>query len=149
MSIGQGLSGPDDGGQVAFHDLFVQIGLVEIVGSRDVHVVETGDIPVAPEVLQELDLPEGTFGENLLAEDIGHLLDGNAVSGRVVGGRAAIQNGPSASVRNDMLSMLAAPGSDCVLPNDPVCTLSKLLGDRVPVVDDEVLIEDFEILAAL
>jgi hypothetical protein len=36
----------------------------------------------------------------------------------------------------------------CV-PNDSVCTLTKLLGDIVSFIDDEFLVEDLEDLAAL
>jgi hypothetical protein len=40
------------------------------------------------EVLQELDFAQGTLGQDLLAEDIGDLLDGHALAGLVVGGSA-------------------------------------------------------------
>jgi hypothetical protein len=43
---------------------------------------------VAPEVLQELDLAQGALGQDLLAEDIGDLLDGNTLVGLVIHGRA-------------------------------------------------------------
>ena len=36
-------------------------------------------IAVASEVLEQLDLPKGALGQNLLAEDIGYLFDGNAL----------------------------------------------------------------------
>jgi hypothetical protein len=36
-------------------------------------------IAMAAEVLQELDLAQGTLGQNFLAEDIGDLLDGDAL----------------------------------------------------------------------
>lgn len=41
------------------------------------------------EVLQQLDFSERTLGQDLLAEDIGDLLDGNALLGLVVLRRAA------------------------------------------------------------
>lgn len=41
-------------------------------------------ISVTPEVLQELDLAQGALGQNLLAEHIGDLLDGNTLVGLVV-----------------------------------------------------------------
>jgi hypothetical protein len=44
------------------------------------------------EMLKQLDLSEGTLGQNLLAEDIGHLLDGNALAVLVVGSRASSYN---------------------------------------------------------
>jgi hypothetical protein len=34
------------------------------------------------------------------------------------------------------------------LPNDPVCTLSQLFGHSVSLIDNEVLVEDLEDLAA-
>jgi hypothetical protein len=40
------------------------------------------------EVLQQLDLAQGTLGEDLLAEDIGDLFDGDALARLVVGGSA-------------------------------------------------------------
>jgi hypothetical protein len=40
---------------------------------------------VASEVLQQLDLAQGALGQNLLAEDIGDLLDGDALARPVVG----------------------------------------------------------------
>lgn len=43
---------------------------------------------MAPEVLQELDLAQGALGQDLLAEDIGDLLDGYAFIGLVVDRRA-------------------------------------------------------------
>lgn len=45
-------------------------------------------ISVSPEVLQELDLAQGTLGQDLLAEDIGDLLDGDTFVGLVVHGGA-------------------------------------------------------------
>lgn len=36
-------------------------------------------------MLQQLDLAQGALGQDLLAEDIGDLLDGDALSCRVVG----------------------------------------------------------------
>jgi hypothetical protein len=41
---------------------------------------------VAAEVLQELDLAECTLGQDLLAEDIGDLLDGDALVRLIVHG---------------------------------------------------------------
>ena len=40
------------------------------------------------EVLEQLDLTESALGEDLLAEDIGHLLDGDTLAGLDVGSRA-------------------------------------------------------------
>lgn len=41
---------------------------------------------MAAEVLEKLDLAQGALGENLLAKDIGNLLDGDALVGLVVHG---------------------------------------------------------------
>ena len=46
-------------------------------------------VAMASEVLQELDFAQGALGENLLAEDIGNLLDGDAFVGLVVDGGTA------------------------------------------------------------
>ena len=44
-------------------------------------------VAVAPEVLEELDFSQGALGQDLLTEDIGHLLDGDAIAGlNVLGG---------------------------------------------------------------
>ena len=39
-------------------------------------------------MLEQLDLTQGALGQDLLAEDIGDLLDGDAFARLVVGGRA-------------------------------------------------------------
>ena len=89
------------------HRTLVEIGLVEVVWAGNVHVIETCDlrplvrtvasmlsrrwtsyVAVAAEVLQQLDLAQGTLREDLLAEDIGDLLDGHTFAGLVVGGSA-------------------------------------------------------------
>ena len=44
-------------------------------------------IAVATEVLEELDLAQGALGEDLFAEDIGNLFDGDALVCLVVYGR--------------------------------------------------------------
>jgi hypothetical protein len=48
-------------------------------------------ITVSSEVLQKLDLSQGTLGQNLLAEDIGDLLDRNALIGLAIG-RGTVEN---------------------------------------------------------
>lgn len=45
-------------------------------------------IAMASEVLEELDLTQGALGQDLLAEDIGDLLDGDALVALVVDGCA-------------------------------------------------------------
>lgn len=107
----------DDGGNRPWGQklTLVEVGLVEIVRSGNVHVVQTGDlssivahwpksqsiwsscsigdqgrgsthIAMAAEVLEQLDLAQGALGENLLAEDICDFLDGNTLVGLVIDG---------------------------------------------------------------
>jgi hypothetical protein len=101
---------------IAFHQLLIGVAFVEVIWAGNVHVIETGNISVSSEVLQELDFAQGTLGQDLLAEDIGDLLDGHALAGLVVGGSA----------------------------DNAVCTLSQLLGYVVALVDDEFLVEHLE-----
>ena len=42
------------------------------------------------EMLKQLNFSEGALGQNLFAEDIGHLLNGNTLAGLVVGSRASL-----------------------------------------------------------
>jgi hypothetical protein len=57
-------------------------------------------IAMPPEVLQQLDLAQGSLGQDLFAEDIGDLLDGDTLARLVVGGGAV----------DDTISMLCAGG---------------------------------------
>jgi hypothetical protein len=41
-------------------------------------------------MLKQLDLAESTLGQDLLAEDVGHLLNGDALAGLAVGSRASL-----------------------------------------------------------
>jgi hypothetical protein len=141
VRVGQGLSGADDGGKIALHEFFgldvsmgsfvlvcplilsltlVQVCFVEVVRSGNVHVVQAGNVSVTTEVLQQLDLAQGALGQDLLGEDICDLFDSDAFASLVVGGSA----------------------------DDTVGALAELLGDSVALVDDEVLVEDLEDLAA-
>lgn len=45
-------------------------------------------VTVSPEMLEELDLAQSALGKDLLAEDIGDLLDGDAFVGLAVRGGA-------------------------------------------------------------
>ncbi len=49
-------------------------------------------------MLQQLDLAQGTLGQNLFAEDIGDLLDSNAFTGLVVGSRTVSNSIVSSSL---------------------------------------------------
>jgi hypothetical protein len=53
---------------------------------------------VTPKVLQQFDFAQGTLSEDLLAEDIGDFLDGNALVGLVV-------NGSAVGGRDDIISL--------------------------------------------
>ena len=75
---------------------------------------------MAAEVLQQFDLAQGTLGQDLLAKHIGDLLDGHPFPRCIVGGSA----------------------------DDAVCALTQFFRDGVSFVDNEVLVEDFEDLAA-
>lgn len=95
------------------------------------------------EMLQQLDLAQGSLGQDLLAEDIGDLLDCDALARLVVRGRtarASRQHCPRQARR------AAAQG---ILPDNAVSSLPQLLCDIVPLVDDKFLVEDLEDLAAL
>ena len=105
VGVGQRLARTNDGSKIALHELWrnyqqsilswystipknlltlVQVGLVEVVRSRNVHVVQACDVPVTTEMLQQLDLAQGTLGKNLLGEDIGDFLDRHALPSLVV-----------------------------------------------------------------
>jgi hypothetical protein len=92
-------------------------------------------------VLQQLDLPQRTLGQNLLAKNIRDLFDGHAFSSLDVGGSAVgAVSLPLTSKRE------AAPKRGS--PNNAICTLSKLFGHIVALVDYKFLVEDLEDLAA-
>lgn len=100
---------------------------------------------MSSEVLEELDLAEGPLGQNLLAEDIGDFLYGNALAGLCVGsGTVGVARSAAGAER---------PGDRAPRrrhsPNNSVCSLAQLLGDGVALVDDKVLVEDLEGFAAL
>lgn len=59
---------------------------------------------MAAEVLQQLDLAQGALGEDLLAEDIGNLFDGDALVGLSVDRGAVIE---SLSLAKKLISMMA------------------------------------------
>jgi hypothetical protein len=90
-------------------------------------------------MLQQLDLSQRSLGQDLLAEDIGDLLDGDALVRRVVGRSAGrkCQLHPSPTAKS------------VDIPDDAVGTLAQLLGHIVPLVDNELLVEDLEDFAAL
>jgi hypothetical protein len=100
---------------------FVQVRLVEVVRPWNVHIIQTRNIPVADKVLKQLYLTQRSLRQDLLAEDIGDLLDSDALA-----------------------RLIVRCGAD-----NAVGTLSKLFGHGVAFVDDKVLVEDFEDLAAL
>lgn len=99
----------------------VQIALIKIVQAWNVQIIQAGDVPMSPEMLQQLHFSQGTLGQDLLAEHIGDLLDSNALAGLAIGGGA----------------------------DNTICTLTQLFRHRVPLVDDELLVEDLERLASI
>lgn len=63
---------------------------------------------MASEVLKELDLTQGALGQDLLAEDIGDLLDGDALVALVVDSSAVRTHGKSLA---DGLPMHISPAT--------------------------------------
>jgi hypothetical protein len=84
-------------------------------------------------VLQQLDLAQRALCEDLLAEDIGDLLDGHAFAGLVVGGR---------TVGTLSASRLRPAACGRVLPDNAVRALAQLLGHVVALVNYKLLVED-------
>lgn len=108
---------------------------------------------MSPEVLQELDLAQSTLGQDLLAEDIGDLLDRDTLVCLVVYRCAVTGNAPQRSANGpDVLLVDQRFGARAVapdLPDDAVSTLTQLFCNGVTFIDDEVLIEDLEHFPAL
>jgi hypothetical protein len=55
---------------------------------------------MAAEMLEELDLAQSALGQNLFAENIGDLLDGDTLVCCIVNGGAVKESGESAGSRN-------------------------------------------------
>ena len=91
---------------------------------------------MSSEVLQQLDFAQGSLSEDFLAEDICHFLDCDSFSSLCVRGCAGA------------LSVLLATPEMASVPDDTVCSLTKLFRDGVPLVNNEVLVEHLEDLAA-
>jgi len=102
---------------------------------------------MAPEVLQQLDLAQGALGQDLLAEDIGDLLDGDALVGLVVYG-GAVERGALVSARRGRERGVSQKTA-ARIPDNTVSSLAQLLGDSISLVDDEVLVKHLEHLTAL
>lgn len=136
MRICQWLTRTNNGSQIAFHQLLVEIGFIEVVWSRDVHIVQTSDISMSSEVLQKLDLSQGSLRQDLFAEDICNLLDRNSLS-RLGIGRSTVA-----------VSHKQSPNATSNSPDYSVCTLAKLFCNCVFLVYDEVLVEHLKDLSA-
>ena len=95
-------------------------------------------------MLQEFNFTEGTFGQDLLAEDIGDLLDCNSVACSIICS-SAVDRSVSGGTWTEEKCNSGVRHS----PDDAVCALTKLFRYGVPVINDEILIEDLEVLAAL
>lgn len=94
MSVGQVLSGTDNGGKITLHQLclslllilllssgiqhtFGDINLIEVPRRGDIHRLQVRDIAVSTEMLQQFNLPQRSLSEDLLAEHIRNLLNGD------------------------------------------------------------------------
>ena len=92
-------------------------------------------------MLEQLDLSQGTLGQDLLAEDIGDLLDGDALSCRVVG-RGAVW-----SISVLCCAMQCSAARVLFSPDNAVGALAQLLSHVVALVHNKLLVEDLEDLA--
>jgi hypothetical protein len=100
---------------------------------------------MSTEVLQQLDLSQGTLGQDLLAEDIGDLLDRDALSCGVIMCRTDVRKRAASAIVARDISTKEAKKNE---PDNAVCALAELLGDRVATVHDEILAaKDLEDLA--
>lgn len=107
-------------------------------------------------MLEELDLAQGALGQDLFAEDIGDLLDGNSLVRLGVHGGAVEETG-LAWIMKDRMPYADAPKAEAAkqeqkreradIPDNAVSSLAELLGDGVALVDNEVLVKDLEDLA--
>lgn len=99
-------------------------------------------IAMSSEMLQQLYLSQRTLGQDLLAEDIGDLLDRNPFLSLRIRSRTAIsarqQMDPEKRSRNELS-----------IPDNSISSLAKLLGHRVSLIDNEVLVEHLEHLSSL
>ncbi|CAF3612298.1 unnamed protein product [Fusarium graminearum] len=116
-------------------------------------------VAVAAEVLEQLDLAQGALGQNLLAKNIGDLLDGYALVGLVVDGgtgrrgyrqqlrRGRRRRGKRVSSRSTEKVFWATRCANS--PDDTVSSLAELLGDSVALINNKVLVKDLEDLPSL
>lgn len=103
---------------------------------------------MSSEVLEELYLAQCSLGQNLLAEHIGNLLDSDTLVGLVVhSGTIAVE---SRTVSPDPIQRVKeCAAAQCSSPDNTIGALTQLFGNRIALVDDKVLVEDLEGLAAL
>lgn len=116
------------------------LGRTILVGQRKTHVA------VAAKVLQQLDLTQSTLGKNLLAKDIGDLLDGDTLIALVVDGSAMKQVVVSKLAGSPIKKHVKCSSS--YSPHNTVGALTKLLGHGISLIDNKILIEDLEDLAS-
>lgn len=117
-------------------------------------------------MLEELDLAQGALGENLLAEYIGDLLNGDTLVCLVVYcGAVVLRRGNVSSKRvvstmsqggvasksevSEEKNVRRGRGGGVPAPDNAVGTLAKLLRYGVSLVDNEILVEHLEHLASL
>ena len=98
-------------------------------------------------VLEQLDLAQCTLREDLLAEDIGHLLDSDPFPGVDV--RCSAD--PSHFSAERCMRRRGSGRRDQTrhVPDDAIGTLPQLLGHVISLIHSKVLVEDLEDLATL
>lgn len=102
-------------------------------------------------MLQKLYLAQGALGQDLLAKNIGDLLDRDTFVCLIVHRCAVTGNIPDKSTDSPevvidlRIRRAVAPN----LPNDTVGTLTQFLGNGVTFIDNEVLVENLEDFPAL
>lgn len=118
--------------------------------ARRIHGIRPAEpyVAVAPEVLEQLDLAQGALGQDLLAEDIGDLLDGDSLVGLVVDG-GALESSHVSSPNGARWREEGEHVAGARIPDNAVSTLAQLLRHGIPLIDDKILVEDLEDLAAL
>jgi hypothetical protein len=93
------------------------------------------------EMLQQLDLSQRALCENLLGEDIRNLFDCDTFVGLSIRGGAG-EYRCQQRFKTEEVRLAQSQMAD--LPNNTVRTLTKLLGHGVPLINDEVLVEDLK-----
>lgn len=74
-----------------------QVIYIERISLPSTQVIATAAtyVAVTPEMLEQLDFSQGTLGQDLLAEHIGHLFDGDTLTGLGIRGGTRSENNRS------------------------------------------------------